>query len=126
MSELKATSSGEIRARNALLGYWYEKSEADKVLVDLEESHKKEVEQLLILNSEQANAANRLRDSMEQVILHHKYKRCLAMAKWCDEVMLSCELRGYAVHRIWANKHQLAMRWKYRWLALAEKFKEAK
>ena len=31
MSELKATSSGEIRARDALLGYWwYEKFEADK------------------------------------------------------------------------------------------------
>ena len=55
-----------------------------------------------------------------------KYKRCLAMARWCDEVMMSCELRGYAVHRIWANKHQWAMRWKYRWLELAEKFKEAK
>ena len=57
---------------------------------------------------------------------HHKYKRCLAMAKWCDEVMMSCELRGYTVHRIWANKHQWAMRWKYRWLELAEKFKESK
>lgn len=35
MSELKATSSGEIRTRNALLGYWwYEKSEADKMIAE--------------------------------------------------------------------------------------------
>jgi len=57
-------------------------------------------------------------------VRHQKYKRCLSMAKWCDEVMMSCELRGYAVHRIWANRHQWAMRWKYRWLELAEKFKD--
>lgn len=59
-----------------------------------------------------------------KIVRHQKYKRCLAMAKWCDQVMMSCELRGYAVHRIWANKHELTMRWKYRWLDIAEKFKE--
>jgi len=62
----------------------------------------------------------------DKVIAHQKYRRCLAMAEWCDEMMMSCELRGYSVHRIWANRHQWAMRWKYRWLELAEKFKEAK
>lgn len=43
--ELKATSSGEIRARDALLGYWwYEKSEADKVIAELKDKlkHKSE------------------------------------------------------------------------------------
>lgn len=104
----------------------YLKSEADKVIAELDESHKMEVGQLLILNREQANAANRLRDSMEQALRHHKYKRCLAMVRWCDEVMMSCELRGYAVHRIWANKHQWAMRWKYKWLENAKQFKEDK
>lgn len=62
----------------------------------------------------------------DEQLRHHKYKRCLAMARWCDEVMMSCELRGYAIHRIWANRHQWAMRWKYRWLELAEKFKPNK
>lgn len=59
-----------------------------------------------------------------KIVRRQKYKRCLYKAKWCDEVMLTCELRGYTVHRIWANKHKWAMRWKYRWLALADKFKE--
>lgn len=62
----------------------------------------------------------------DKELRHQKYNRCLAMAKMCDEVMMSCELRGYTVHRIWANKHEWAMRWKYRWLELAEKFKELK
>ena len=90
---------------------FYLKSEADKVIKELKEGAKN-----LILD-------NYMKD---QEIKHHKYKRCLAMADMCDEVMMSCELRGYAVHRIWANRHQWAMRWKYRWLELAEKFKEEK
>lgn len=64
-----------------------------------------------------------LKSEVDAYIRKMKYKRCLAMARWCDEVMLSCELRGYTVHRIWANKHKWAMRWKYRWLKIAEKFK---
>ena len=45
MSELIATSSGEIRARDALLGYWwYEKSEADAVIAEL----KNEIESMKV------------------------------------------------------------------------------
>ena len=85
MSELIATSSGEIRTRNALLGYWwYEKYEADKV------------------------------------IAHHKYKRCLAMAKWCRTSARCDEGLGAFKYRDWYWK------WHKRWLELAEKFKEVK
>lgn len=54
MSELKAIRSGEIYN---IIEYedcyrtddlYYQKSEADKVIADLEESHKMEVEQLLM------------------------------------------------------------------------------
>lgn len=119
----------------------YIKQDVDKVIAELEENHKKEVEQLLIetkrlenlcasyrhdcdnLAIREANALKEIgRDN--RVIRHQKYKRCLAMVRWCDEVMMSCELRGYAVHRIWANKHQWAMRWKYKWLENAKQFKE--
>ena len=85
MSELKAYG---IRGIDGLVvesesGQLYLKTEADKFISDLEESHKMEVGQLLILNREQANAANRLRDSMEQALRHSNYKRCLAMAEMC-------------------------------------------
>ena len=98
---------------------FYIKSEADKVIADLEESHKKEVGQLLILNREQANAANRLRDSMEQTLRRQKKKRCLAMAMWC-----SAEL-GMLVST-WEFKIKHYKKWQKRWLKIAEKFKEAK
>lgn len=87
MSELKATSSGEIRARDALLGYWwYEKSEADKV------------------------------------IANSNYKRCLAMAKWCESERCKYpDAYGLISYKgLWLEK------WHNRWLELAEKFKDNK
>jgi len=95
----------------------YLKREADKVIADLMESHKMEVEQLLILNREQANAANRLRDSMEQAIRHQKYKRCLAMAS---------EWRNYTeFYGMLSFHHNHAWKCVNRWLKIAEQFKEA-
>ena len=114
MSELIATSSGEIRTRNALLGYWwYEKSEADKVIAEKD----KEIRQ-------------------------QKYKRCLAMARWCEATALWCyqaantlpagfhaTLYGKPVmiepNRLF-KRHILLTMWSARWRELAEQFKEAK
>lgn len=112
----------------------YLKSEADKVIADLEESHKMEVGQLLILNREQANAANRLRDSMEQALRHHKYKRCLAMRNMCRYAQYSysylmenesCKIRPNTIDfRRYNKKYHFYIRWRKRWLELAEQFKE--
>lgn len=130
MSELKAF---EV-TRKALFGRTctekvYLKSEADKVIADLEESHKKEVSQLLILNREQANTANRLRDSTEQVIRHQKYKLCLAMAEWCNSEMgretFAC-FRPRSTKEVWREEHKYWAKWRKIWLNLAKKFKEAK
>lgn len=121
MSELKATSSGEIRAREALLGYWwYEKSEADKVMAELEENHKAEVKELLCLIRDKENNFNRAFDSEEKEIRHQKYKRCFKMARWCAQMMVFNSKYGTA------KKWHLFKKWRKRWLELAEKFKEAK
>ena len=93
----------------------YSKSDADAVIAYLQN-------QLLLARTSSIKSLAKAQHEAH----HNKYKRCLAMAKMCDEVMMSCELRGYTVLRIWANKHEWAMRWKYRWLELSEKFKEAK
>jgi hypothetical protein len=122
---------------------FYLKSEADKVIADLEESHKKEVGQLLIKIAEQKSeierleilCANYIHDcdnlaiSNEQVkraartllkkMNHHKHKRCLAMAMWC-----SAEL-GMLVST-WEFKIKHYKKWQKRWLKIAEQFKEAK
>ena len=121
MSELKATSSGEIRAREALLGYWwYEKSEADKVMAELEENHKAEVKELLCLIRDKENNFNRAFDSEEKEIRHQKYKRCLAMARWCASRSASwCfDPADDELH-----KSDFYEKWKLRWRELAEVFK---
>ena len=111
------------------LTWGYDKREADKVIADLEESHKMEVEQLLILNREQANAANRLRDNMEQTLRRQKKNRCLAMARWChnqkeiyERDSYNWELEDDAKNTL-RNKANIMRKWRKRWLAIAEKFK---
>lgn len=59
----------------------------------------------------------RINDKIEYELdlRHNKYKRCLAMARWCRE----CS---------WSNcieKVDFYYKWYNRWLELAEKFKEA-
>ena len=73
---------------------------------------------------------------------HHKYKRCLAMAEWCEAtalwsfqaantlpVGLHATLYGKPVMiepcRLF-KRYVLLTKWHKRWLELAENFKEAK
>ena len=100
----------------------YLKSEADKYINLLKDKANYNEFAYKLKSEELADTCRFYEDELR----HQKHRRCLAMAKMCDEVMMSCELRGYTVLRIWANKHEWAMRWKYRWLELSEKFKEVK
>ena len=54
----------------------------------------------------------------DKVIARHKYKRCLAMAKWCYAKWDDTATKYYK--SVWYRK------WEVKWLELAEKFKEAK
>lgn len=122
---------------------FYLKYEADKVIADLEESHKMEVEQLLMEIAElkaqkaqaeddcaywkmsEGNAVNAMHETEEACMLltkserHQKYKRCLAMAMWCSAEIGT--LAFFCGPRI--NYYK---RWQKRWLELAEQFKETK
>lgn len=57
-------------------------------------------------------------NSQERVIHHQKYKRCLAMAKWCNErwILDDCLYE--------LGKTRFYERWEKRWLKIAEQFKE--
>ena len=103
----------------------YLKSEADKAIAELEESHKMEVEQLLLEIVElkkEIEKQKRLRDmalasvpnvlKVMKIIQYNKYKRCLAMVQVLEHV---CPMTNRKAK--WRDK------WHKRWLAIAEKFK---
>jgi len=111
MSELKAIESATAVIEKVYLVY--RKSEADKVIAYL----KNEIEeQKRLRDMALASVPNVLK--VMKIIQHHKYKRCLAMARWCDDAArLSTWDSDY--HRCgWYNK------WMQRWLKIAEQFKE--
>ena len=150
MSELKATTAQEIVRKEKDCDYMdelfggvkmpptqvYLKSEADKVIADLEESHKMEVEQLLmeivelkgqykdmdVTHTVHIAKMNAKIDKLEEDVAWNKYKRCLAMAMWCELgrterfSVLYPKNFGYLLMKKW---HKI-------WMELAEKFKEAK
>ena len=118
MSELKATSSGEIRTRDDQLGYWwYEKSEADKVIALLKDKANYNEYAKKHKSEELADTCRFYDDELR----HNKYKRCFAMAMWCRLNRLDA-----ADYRIPRKKWEFYDKWYKRWLKIAEKFKEKK
>lgn len=63
-----------------------------------------------------------LKSEADKTITHQKYKRCLAMANWCQsEQSLHPNAFGLVSYKgLWWRT------WRKRWLELAEKFKETK
>lgn len=53
-------------------------------------------------------------------VRHQKYKRCLAMAEWCDAEADVSDADGDYEDMRWYQK------WHQKWLELADKFKEDK
>lgn len=136
MSELKVKGVDDVyieyfNTGNHDLAKVYLKTEVDHYIAELEQKHKKEVEQLLILNREQANDANRLRDNMEQAIRRYKYKHCLDMAYKCVVLcQKSKDLYRWTedenLEHYYNHKIEFFARWHNRWLQIAEYLKEAK
>lgn len=87
----------------------YLKSEADKYIAELEESRMMWVNRCGVAEESEAKLAKQLR--------HAKYKRCLAMARWCFERAQ----RMIDLYRGVNSRKNLWIRWNCRWLELAEK-----
>ena len=73
-----------------------------------------------------------LKSEADKVIARHKYKRCLAMARWChnqkeiyERDSYNWELESDAVATL-RNKANIMRKWHKRWHELANEFKEAK
>ena len=132
MSELKATTVYDAYWKANSVGEGtgilvYLKSEADKVIAELKAQKaqaendcaywktmsRKCADDNEVMAKQRAKAFKREH--------HHKYKRCLAMAKWCEsENYTSCWYHENSERCEWTEK------WHKRWLELAKKFKEAK
>ena len=68
-----------------------------------------------------------LKSEADREIRHQKYKRCLAMAKWCENAILGWMgfKASYSSHQRYV-KVMLFIKWRNRWIKIAEQFKEAK
>ena len=103
----------------------YSKSDVDKVIAEKDkkiqsleylcENYRCDCENLGIMTDKLKKSGRSLRQKM----YHHKYKRCLAMARWFK--IMSILAADYRVPR---EKWNFYEKWHKRWLELSEKFKD--
>ena len=62
--------------------------------------------------------ADKVFAAKDKVIVHQKYKRCMAKAKWCRRNRLHASVCGPV------EKIDFWEKWFKRWMKLAEKFKD--
>ena len=131
MSELKATTIYDAYWKANSTGEGtgiivYLKSEADKVIAEKDKEIdflKESIDELQKATDFAWSKVNAMYDELR----HHKYKRCLAMARWCENAILGWMgyKESYSSHQQYI-KVMLFTKWHKRWLEIAEKFKEAK
>lgn len=123
MSELKAVHAFDVYEAYTKTGddeaaQVYTKSEADKVIAELKEK---------LNNSRNAHKYWRKEYLIEyKESIHHKYKRCLAMAKWCFTKSNYHYILARHGEDVKENNRKsiLYSRRHKRWLTLADKYKE--
>ena len=98
----------------------YSKSEADAVIAE-KNKEIAELEERIADDDKDFEMANSQNERLLKIVRHHKYKRCLAMARWFK--IMSILAADYRVPR---EKWNFYEKWHNRWLELSEKFKEAK
>jgi hypothetical protein len=124
MSELKAVHAFDVYEAYTKTGdddaaQVYLKSEADKVIAELIEKNKR------LANKDMIMAGETIKGVFD-VLQHHKYKRCLNKAEWCEERCARYDVLQERTGFSWRREIDFYFRWSQRWLELAEKFKEAK
>ena len=131
--ELKARLLGQTMNEYGCDTKIYLKSEADKVIAELKAQKAQAENDCAYWKTMSRKCADdnevmaKQRAEAFKRECHHKYKRCLAMAKWCENAILGWMgyKESYSSHQRYI-KVMLFTKWNKRWLELAEKFKEAK
>ena len=111
MSELKVIDVDRMADVRSLSGQFYRKSEADKYINLLKDKANYNESAYKLKSEELADTCIFYEDELRR----QKYKRCLAMASYWLAVSYHC-VDGK--HRQSAEKNH------YKWLEIAEKFKE--
>ena len=116
MSELKVIHAYtfdeiEIISTHSNGNNYYLKSEADKLIAELN--------MRICEGDEDFEIACYQIKRLLKIVRHQKYKRCFAMAEWCDTEVGIADTAGNYEDMLWYQK------WYKRWLKLAEQFKEA-
>ena len=104
----------------------YLKSEADKVIAELEDELRaanEQIENLINSASSIMLFQDRVKDNKCDELRHNKYKRCLAMVKYCD---MGLTYYNEKLDSFSCERADFFYKWYNRWWELAEKFKEAK
>ena len=104
------------------------KDEADAVIKELKAQKAQVEDDCAYWKMSEGNAVTAMHETEEYAmqlyneLRHQKYKRCLAMAKWCD-----AQVEWYnSLNEDYLFWLELYVKWRKRWLELAEKFKEVK
>jgi hypothetical protein len=70
-----------------------------------------------------------IKSEADKVIAHNKYKRCLAMAEWCNSEMgretFAC-FRPRHTKEVWREEHKYWAKWRKIWFELYKKLKPNK
>ena len=116
-------------------GEYYTRTDADNVIAELKdklrhypmivallESDKKEIAELKECLIECQKMHKRCSDNAIKQLRHQKYKRCLAMARWCGSKVYHIRrtpLCDMSEHEYWKYENDFWQRWQKRWLDLA-------
>ena len=87
----------------------YDKYEADLVIAELKADYKEACDRL--------QTDNLIKDEQIAATRYNKYKRCLAMARWCESDRIAAT--DYTI-----EKWEFYDKWYNRWLRIAEQFKD--
>ena len=116
-------------------GEYYTRTDADAVIKELKAQKAQAEDDCAYWKMSEGNAVNAMHETEEYAmqlyneLRHQKYKRCLAMAKFCEEryYYLTCLENWQMTDKEYQQViGDYWIKWSKRWLELAEKFKEAK
>ena len=96
------------------------KEDVDKVIAEKDEVIEEMEERIDELQKATDSAWSKV-NAMYDELRHHKFKRCLAMARWCENAILGWMgyKESYSSHQQYI-KVMLFTKWNKRWLELAE------